>query len=201
MRGQSNARRSAIFAIAELASRFPKLAGKAATNLRSLQVKEDPQVHDNLADAKNQALYQVTHEEALIAPFFERLKSKEAKERVNGIVAFRFFKLNKAPDEVVNTLKDSCLEVRSWTALVLGEIGDPRTVDVLMTTANNAKEDIGVRCNAIDSIGRMKIPATGDQIEKLLMDTDQRVQTSAAIAFYRITGKKVKQFPDGYNAD
>jgi HEAT repeat protein len=201
MRGQSNARRSAIFAIAELTSRFPKLAGEAAANLRALQVNEDPKVRDNLVDAKNQALYQITHEEALIAPFFERLKSKEAKERVNGIVAFRYFKLAKAPHEVVKTLEDSSLEVRQWTALVLGDIGDPKTVDVLMTIANNAKEDIGVRCNAIYSIGRMKIPATGEQIEKLLMDTDQRVQTSAAIAFYRITGKKVKQFPEGYNAD
>jgi HEAT repeat protein len=122
-------------------------------------------------------------------------------ERVNGIVAFRFLKLSKAPIEVVETLKDADPSVRRWTALVLGEIGDPKTADVLLTTANNQKEDVGVRCNAIDSIGRMKIPATAGQIEKLLTDADERVQTIAAIAFYRITGKKVKQFPAGYNAD
>ncbi len=199
--GQSNARHSSLFAIAELASRYPKIADEAAARLRSLQVKEDPQVHDNLSDARNQALYQITRDEALLAPFYTLLKSQDSKERVNGIVAFRFLKLKKAPAEVVEALKDSSLEVRQWTALVLGEIGDRKTVDVLLRTANNAKEDIGVRCNAIGSIGSMKIPATADQIEKLLMDADQRVQTSAAIAFYRITGKKVKQFPEGYNAD
>jgi len=199
--GQSSARRSSIFAIAELAGRYPKIADEAAAKLRSLPVKEDPEVRDNLADARNQALYQITREEALIAPFFQKLKSKEATERVNGIVAFRFLKLSKAPIEVVETLKDADPSVRRWSALVLGEIGDPKTADVLLATANNAKEDVGVRCNAIDSIGRMKIPATAGPIEKLLMDADERVQTIAAIALYRITGKKVKQFPAGYNAD
>jgi hypothetical protein len=33
------------------------------------------------------------------------------------------------------------------------------------------------------------------------MDPEPVIQTCAAIALYRITGKKVKQFPEGYNAD
>jgi hypothetical protein len=47
----------------------------------------------------------------------------------------------------------------------------------------------------------MKLASAAESMEKLLTDPDHRVQTQAAIALYRITGKKVKQFPEGYKAD
>jgi HEAT repeat protein len=199
--GQSSARRAATFAIAELAARFPKLADEAVAALRALPVVEDPKDNEGLADARVQSIYQITRDNALLKPFFERLKSSDAKERERGVIAFRFLKLKAAPAELVNTLKDASPDVRSWSALVLGEVGDPKTADILLQAAGNTKEEAGVRCNAIFSLGLMKIASAAESMEKLLADPDQRVQTQAAIALYRITGKKVKQFPEGYKAD
>ena len=199
--GQSSARRAATFAIAELAARFPNLADDAAKKLRALPVKDDPKDREGLADASLQALYQITLDESLLRPFYERLKSKEAKDRVNGVVAFQYLKLKTAPPEIVAVLKDPSPEVRSWAALVLGRIGDPKTAEALMAVAGNAKEENSVRCNAVLSLGQMKTAAAADLMEKLLSDPQPSVQSNAAIALYRITGKKVKQFPVGYKAD
>jgi len=201
IRGQSSARRTATFALAELAARHPKLADDAAAILRALPATIDPKDNESLGDARIQALYQITHDETLLKPFYARLKSRDEKDRMKGIVAFRFLEIKRAPTEVVDALKDASPEVRSWTALVLGEIGDPKTWETLMAVSVNAKEDIGVRCNAIGSVGQMKIAAAAGQMEKLLSDPEPIVQANAAIAFYRITGKKVKQFPEGYKAD
>jgi HEAT repeat protein len=199
--GQSSARRAATFAVAELAGRFPKLADEAAGKLRDLPVADNVKDNEQLGDARVQALYQITHDDALLKPFYERLKSKDAKDRARGVVAFRFLKLTQAPREIVNSLKDPDTDVRSWSALVLGEIGDPKTGTALMTIAGDPKEEVLVRCNAIAALGRMKTVAATDLMEKLLTDTSPKVQTNAAIALYRITGKKVKQFPEGYRAD
>jgi HEAT repeat protein len=199
--GKSNARRAATFAIAELTARFPKLADEVATKLRDLPVVEDKKDNEGLADARVQALYQITRDESLLKPFYERLKSKEAEVRVNGVVAFQFLKLKTAPAEIVAALKDDSLDVRSWAALILGRINDPKTAEVLMTAAGDAKEDNSVRCNAVYSLGLMKSAAAAPLMEKLLTDPEPGIQANAAVALYRITGKKVKQFPEGYNAD
>jgi HEAT repeat protein len=199
--GQSSARRAATFAIAELAGRYPKLADEAAGKLRDLPVADKVKDNEQLADARVQALYQITHDDALLKPFYERLKSKDAKERERGVVAFRFLKLKQAPLEIVNVLKDPDSGVRSWSALVLGEIGDPKSGAALMTIAGDPNEEALVRCNAIASLGRMKTAAAADLMEKLPTDPSPKVQTNAAIALYRITGKKVKEFPEGYRAD
>jgi hypothetical protein len=55
------------------------------------------------------------------------------------------------------------------------------------------------RVNVITALGQMRAPAAADLMGKLL--DDPAVATNAAIALYRITGKKVVQFPAGYNAD
>jgi hypothetical protein len=47
----------------------------------------------------------------------------------------------------------------------------------------------------------MKTPAAAGLMEKLLTDAEPAVPGNAAVALYRITGKKVKEFPKGYNAD
>jgi HEAT repeat protein len=199
--GQGNARRAATFAIAELAVRFPRLADDAAGKLRALSAAENAKDNEGLADARVQALYQITRDDALLKPLYERLKSKDAKERQRGVVAFRFLKLKVAPAEIINALKDTNSGVRSWSALVLGQIGDPKTGPVLMTVAGDAKEEASVRCNAIYALGRMKTAGAAALMEKLLTDPAPSVQTNAAVALYRLTGKKVKQFPKGYRAD
>jgi HEAT repeat protein len=199
--GQSSARRAATFAIATLATRFPKRAGDAARALRSLPVAKDKKDNEGLADARVQALYQITRDHALLAPFYQRLKSKDARERERGVIAFRFLALKEAPAEIVQALKDTNANVRSWAALVLGEIGDPKTSDALMTVAGDTKEKDIVRCNAILALGRMKTAKAARLMEQLLADSSPGVQANAAIALYRITGKKVKQFPARYRAD
>jgi HEAT repeat protein len=198
---RSSARRAATFAIAELAARFPKIAAEAAGKLRALKVPEDVKDNQGLADARTQALYQITHDKALLDPFYQRLRSKDPRVRESGVVAFRFLKLKKAPEEIVAALKDTDPGVRSWAALVLGNIADPKTAPALMAVAGDTKEGTSVRCNAISSLGRMKAAGAADLMEKLLKDSNPAVQANAAIALYRITGKKVKQFPEGYRVD
>ncbi|QEL17942.1 HEAT repeat domain-containing protein [Limnoglobus roseus] len=199
--GTGTARRAATFAIAALAARHPKLAGRAATTLRELTPPADPKDAESLADARVQALYQVTHDEKLLTPFLERLRSTDAKVRENGVVAFRFFQLKVAPPELVAALGDADADVRSWAGLALGEIADPKTVPVLMAVAGDAKKDAGLRCNVIGSLGRMKATTATDLMRQLLADENAAVQVQAAISLYRLTGEKVKQFPAGYNAN
>jgi HEAT repeat protein len=199
--GQSSARRAATFAIAEFGVRHPKFANAAVGELRTLPVVDDPKDNEGLGDARVQALYQITRDKAVLKPFYERLQSKDARERERGVVAFRFLKLKAAPTEIVNALKDTNVGVRSWSALVLGEIGDAKIAAALMPVASDVKEDVSVRCNAISALGRMKTAAVVELMEKLLSDPNSSVQTNAAIALYRLTGKKLKQLPEGYKVD
>lgn len=201
MMGRSSARRTATFAIAELAARHPKIADDAAAKLRALSPVADAKDNEGLADARIQALYQITHDGALLKSFFERLKSRESGQRENGVVAFRFLKLKEAPAEVVAALEDASPDVALWAALVLGEIGDAKTGKPLMAIADDPTKDVGLRCNAIFALGRMKFDDAASLMERLLADADQRVVANAAIALHRITGKRVKQLPEGYRDD
>jgi HEAT repeat protein len=184
-----------------LAARHPKLAGPAAAALRGLAPPADLSESESLADARVQALYRVTGDEKLLGPFLQRLASKDAKVRENGVVAFRYFGLKVAPRDLVAALGDADAGVRSWAAVALGEIADPKTVEPLMAAAGDPKQDAGVRCNAVHALGRMKAAAATDLVRKLLADESDVVQAQAAIALYRLTGEKVKQFPAGYKAD
>jgi len=47
----------------------------------------------------------------------------------------------------------------------------------------------------------MKAAAATELMRKLLADDTEAVHVQAAIALYRLTGDKAKQFPAGYNAD
>ena len=88
--GRSSARRSATFALAELAARHPKLAEKAAAELRALPDKFDPQDNESLYDASRQALFQITRDESLLKPFLDRLKDENPEVRMDGTNAFQF---------------------------------------------------------------------------------------------------------------
>jgi hypothetical protein len=199
--GQSSARRAATFAIAELARHHPAIAADAAAKLRALPAEHPAPDNQGLADARLQALYQITRDAALLKPFYDRLKGQTPRERENGVIAFRFLKLKDAPPEVVAAAKDPDPGVRQWTSLVLGEIGDVKVAPTLMEIAADPTQDVGVRCNAVYSLGLLKAPVSAELMEKLLSDADPRVQTGAAIALYRITGKKAPQFPPDYDAD
>ena len=201
MVGKATARRDATFAIAELAARFPKLSDKAVAELKDLKIPAGPKDNTSLADARTQALYQITRDEKLLKPFLEQLQSQDAKVRERGAVAFRFFKLKAAPTELVAALDDADAGVRSWAALTVGEIGDPKTIPLLTALAGDTKKDVGERCNGIHALGRMKVVAATALMRTLLTDESESVQIQAAIALYRIAGEKVKQFPAGYNAD
>jgi HEAT repeat protein len=198
---KSSARRDAMFAMAALASRHKTLAEKAGAELRGLQIPEGGKDAESLSDARLQSLYQVTREEKLLAPFYERLQSKEAKTRVSGVVAFRFCGLKTVPDELLAAMNDEKPEVRSWAALVVGSIADPKAVPRLVAVAQDPKQELGPRCNAIHSLGRMRAAETLATLRLLLTDEQEAVQAQAAIAVYRITGVKVAQFPEGYNAE
>lgn len=197
--GRSSARRSATFALAELAERHPNLADKAAAELRALPDKFDPKDNESLYDARLQSLYRVTRDESLLKPFFDRLQDANAKVRMDGANAFQFLKLKVAPAELVHALQDDDAGVRSNVAMVLGRIGDPKTAATLIAISADPMADRGVRVNAITSLGQMRAPDAADLMQKLL--DDPTISTNAAIALYRITGKKVAQFPAGYNAD
>jgi HEAT repeat protein len=198
--GSVSARRQAIFAVAELAGRFPAIQAKTVEGLRALTIPQDFE-NEHLSDVRQQTLFQITKDREILKPFLKKLTDPDKKVREDAVVAFRFFKLDKAPAELVAALKDSERDVRSWTATVLGEIADPQTIDVLKATAADTHEDQRVRANAIQSIGLMKRPETASFVEGLIADPDLTIRSLAAVAFYRITGKRVKEFPEGYNAD
>ena len=124
--GQSSARRDATFAIAELAARHPKIADEAARKLRALEPAADPKDNHHLADARLQALYQITADAKLIQPFYDRLKSPDARVRRDAVVAFRFLKLKAAPPELVAAQNDEDADVRSWAKFVAKEINEPK---------------------------------------------------------------------------
>ena len=167
--------------------------------MHALPDKFDPKDNESLYDARLQSLYRVTHDESLLKPFFDRLQDANARVRMDGANAFQFLELKVAPARLVEALQDEDAGVRSNVALVLGRIGDAKTAPALITIAADTKADRGVRVNAIYSLGQMRAPAAAEVMEKLLADPS--VTTQAAIALYRITGKKVAQFPEGYDAD
>jgi HEAT repeat protein len=160
VQAQSSARRAATFALAELAARLPKLREEAIAKLRALPDMDSPDDPESLADARLQALYQIERDDKLLKPFFDRLASKDARQRERGVVAFRFLKLATAPSGLIETLKDQDSGVRMWSALVLGEIADPQAVDLLKQVADNPKEDPHVQANAKLSLERIQAAAT-----------------------------------------
>ena len=198
---KGTARNATIFAIAELAARHPKVADQAASALRGLAPPVDPHDTEAMPDICVQALYQVTQDEKLVAPFLERLLSKNVKIRRAGANALELFKPKVAPPELVAALSDEKATVRFSAAVALGQIADPKTVPVLMTIAGDPKQDTRLRYTIINGFGRMKVAAATDLIRKLVGDDEEPVREQAAIALYRLTGEKLKQFPAGYNAD
>lgn len=186
--------RNAYFALAEIGLRVPKERQRIAAAVRKL-----PVVHDQLADVKIQTLYMLTENENLLAPFFERLDSPDPEIRQDGVVAFRFLKLRSAPKELTVLIHDDSEKVRRWVALVLGEIGDPQTVPLLIEVARDDKMDRNTRCNAIGSLGKMRAKDAEAVLRELLADGD--VQVNAAISLSQITGKRHPLVPKGYGLD
>jgi HEAT repeat protein len=197
--GKGTARRDAIFALAELGRRLPAAANRITEEVRKLpdaNPSADGLRQDHLGDARRQALFQLTQDRALLKPIFEQLASEDAKSRVGGVVAFRFLNLSSAPAELITLARDPSAEVRSAVAFVLGEIGDAKTIPLLIEIAEDARLDRGTRCNAIASLGRMRAADARPLIESLL--SDENLKVNAAIALSQITGKRHPLVPDGY---
>jgi len=55
--------------------------------------------------------------------------------------------------------------------------------------------------NSEGAIEQMKTADATELMRTLLADESEVVQTQAAIALYRLTGEKAKQFPAGYRVD
>lgn len=194
VRYHTSARRDAYFALSEIGLRYPAARSQIAQGISNL-----PITADDLKDPKIQALYVLTQDRALLTPFYERLQSTNAKERVNGVVAFRFLKLNRAPKELVGLIDDPSQDVRSWVALVLGEIGDTETVPALLKAAQDTTLDRGTRCNAIYSLGHMHAKGAEALLRQLL--NDDSVKVNAAIALSQITGQRHPLVPQGYRLE
>jgi HEAT repeat protein len=145
---------------------------------------------------KIQTLYILTGDKDLRAPFFERLDSPDPEIGEDGVVAFRFLRLRLAPKELTALIHDKNQGVRCWVALVLGEIGDPQTVPLLVEVARDNKMDRTTRCNAIASLGKMRAEEARLVLRELLADSD--VQVNAAISLSQITGERHPLVPKGY---
>jgi HEAT repeat protein len=199
IRFEGAARRSAIFALAELGRRFPKSAAAIIKEIRNLPETDDGDkrlANEHLENVRRWALYQLTEDRSLLATEFEQLKSTDAKTRCNGVVAFRFLNLKIAPPELVALARDPSPDVRPSVAMVLGEIGDRKTIPLLMELVKDAKMDRYTRCDAIGSLGRMRATDAQSLMEGLLSDNDLKM--NAAIALSLITGKRHPLVPEGY---
>jgi len=199
IRHEGAARRSAIFALAELARRLPKSSNAIIKNIRDLPEVDGADkrlINEHLGDVRRWALYQITEDRSLLATEFAQLKSADAKTRCNGVVAFRFLNLKNAPPELLTLARDQSPDVRSWVALVLGEIGDQKTIPLLIELVKDTQMDRCTRCNAIASLGQMRATNAQSLMENLLNDND--LKTNAAIALSLITGKRHPLVPEGY---
>lgn len=200
MRGDGSARRQAIFALAEIGRRLPQATKAAAEAIRSLPENNDRRfAGDQLADVRRWALFQLTGDRALLAAEFKKLRSDEAMARTDGVLAFRFLNLKAAPPEIVALAKDASPNVRCSVAMVLGEIGDRKTIPLLIDLAGNDKLDRNSRCSAIASLGRMHATEAKSLMEGLLSDPELKM--NAAIALSEITGTRHPLVPKGYRGD
>ena len=73
--------------------------------------------------------------------------------------------------------------------LVLGKIGDAKTVPLLIEIAKDASMDRGSKCNAVCSLGSMRAADAKPLMESLL--SDESVKVNAAIALSQITGRDI----------
>lgn len=86
---------------------------------------------------------------------------------------------------LIQCLKDSDTDVRLYTALALGERGDPRAINPLLETLKD--ENINVRYHAIDALGHLRATeAVGALIEIALRSEDFFLAFPAIDALLRI---------------
>ena len=178
---RGTARRDAMFALADLAERFPKSSDAVAADLRKLAPADEQDRH-----AARAALYRVTRDPAVLEPVLKQLDDAEPARRRDAIVQLRFFRLKTAPPALLKRAEDADAEVQSWVALTLGEIGDAAAVPALAAAASDARRDRYIRANAIASLGRMKGADAAPVLRKLTGDPDAAVRAQAAAALERV---------------
>jgi HEAT repeat protein len=194
MRCRTTARPDAYLALAEIGLRHPAERDRIAAAVAAIRVTTN-----DISDPKAQALYILTQDQKLLKPFLDRLQDEDPETRKLGVRALRPFKLSYAPEQLVKLLADSNPDVQADAARLLGMIGDPKTIPVLIEAATATDGDRRVRCNSIGSLGDMRATQAEPTLRDLL--ADESVQVVAAIALSRITGERHPLVPEGYNLD
>ena len=81
-------------------------------------------------------------------------------------------------------------ELRRYLALALGQLGDPRTLDALLTGLDD--EDAQTRIYTIWAVGRVGDPRASGRLVKLLSDPDPGVRKTAAYALGSLGDPQVR---------
>ena len=194
MRCRTTARQDAYLALAEIGLRHPAERDRIAAAVAAI-----PVTTNDVRDPKAQALYILTQDQKLLKPFLDRLRDEDPETRKLGVRALRPFKLSYAPEQLVKLLADSNPDIQADTARLLGTIGDPKTIPVLIEAATATDGDRHARANAIRAIGSMRVKEAEPVMRKLL--SDESVEVTAAIALFQITGERHPLVPEGYNLE
>ncbi len=143
--------------------------------------------------------YILTQDQKFLKPLLDRLQDEDPETRKLGVRALRPVKLSYAPEPLVKLLADSNPDIQADAARLLGMIGDPKTIPVLIEVATATDGDRHVRANAIRAIGSMRVKEAESVMRKLL--SDESVEVAAAIALFQITGERHPLLPKRFNDD
>ena len=190
-----DARRIAYFALADIGLRLPSERQRIVTGIRGFSTSTEN-------DEKTEVLFILTGDTNLLRPFYERMTNADPRIAVSGVTAFRSLKLKQATEELIKQLGNSNPAVRNWVAFVLGEIGDPHTIPLLVNIANDRKEDKDVMLGAIVALGKMHAKDATTALQQIIsVETNDVIKVQAAIALSKITGVRHPLVPDGYPID
>lgn len=100
----------------------------------------------------------------------------------------------QAVDLLLGMLKDKKWQARCNAAKVLGEIGDPGSIDALVTTLQDKEswEDSWVNQSVVEALGKIKDPRVADILLALLKDRkDSDVLENAAVGLVKTGDPRV----------
>lgn len=184
--------------------RFPECLGLLSDPKAVASVGLPARVIQNLATLGIRRVHLVTPARSTAKPdparLLESLASSDPEERIRGVTGFSLVKPPHAPRPLVQALtNDPSPQVRSWAALVLGEIGDEATIPVLIGVAQDKAQGLAPRASAVQALGQMRAKAAAAVLPPLFEEDDLKV--NAAIAWSKITGQRHPLVPEGYRLD
>ena len=129
----------------------------------------------------------------LIAEVIERIYGLWRYHPSLGFIKLTVVALGQANSQMLERLEtavhDENREVRLWTVMAFGKIGDEQAVDVLIQELNH--EDYEVRYYAAEALGEIGSKQTVDALIQMLKDEDRNVGRVAAEALGKIGGEQV----------